>query len=126
MITDTDLSRIGELAPNIGLTATAMQLRMRFSRVKEAAVALGIPVRRGRRPSKPLQERNEAVRRARENGKFLESIGEEFGISTERVRQILKATGGDPLQKERQSQGASPVETIEASAVMPTAAAAVG
>lgn len=82
-----------------GVSRTAKILKRRYATVRDAAVAAGIVVKRGRRVSERIQARNKKIRAVRKKTKkFLHQIGKRFRIGRERVRQILNETGGDPLR----------------------------
>ncbi len=81
-----------------GVAATARILRRRYSAVRDAVERAKIEIKRGRRVDATIKERNKQIRKVRKTGKkFLHQIGKTFKIGRERVRQILKETGGDPL-----------------------------
>lgn len=49
----------------------------------------------------PFPERNAAIRRMRQAGVTLQEIGDAFGLTRERVRQISRGTPGQPTQDVR-------------------------
>lgn len=82
-----------------GIAHTARILGRRYAVIRDAVEKAGIGIKRGRRKDKNIEERNQKIRTERKvNKKFLHIIGKKFNIGRERVRQVLKETGGDPLQ----------------------------
>lgn len=115
------LERVRTLVPSIGVTATASEMGVRFSRVKSAALELGISVVRGRKPSPKKAERNRFIRRDRAHGMTLDVLSNKYRVTTQRISQILAETGGDPYGgKPLHIHGAKPTESIETKAVVPT------
>lgn len=95
---DTKFRKIVE---RYGIADAARRLHRRYSAVRQAALDAGIKIRRGRRPDGRITRRNAAIRSMREKRMFLSQIAKKHDIGRERVRQILKETGGDPLKKRK-------------------------
>ena len=89
-------ARFLDLLKKHGVVETARILKRRYPAVRDAAVKAGFDIRHGRRRSSRMVRRDEEIRRLRAKGRSLDEIGQKFGISRERVRQVLHLTGGDP------------------------------
>lgn len=81
--------RFREMLEEYGLVQTSQILQVDYRVVRRNAHKVGYAVKRGRKPSKKLAERNESIRYMRAvRGMQLWEIGTAFGITAERVRQI--------------------------------------
>ena len=89
-------ARFLELLKKHGVVETARILKRRYPAVRDAALQAGFEIRHGRRRSSKMVRRDDEIRRLRKRGLSLDEIGSQFGISRERVRQVLQLTGGDP------------------------------
>ena len=76
--------------------------RARESASDSAAARLRPPGRRATMPH--TAERDAAIVLARAQGDTLQEIGARFGLSRERVRQILSGTGADDIQSSRRAR----------------------
>lgn len=85
------------LVKDRGVAEAAKALQKRYTAIRDIVVILGISVIRGRRPDMAIRERNKKIRQLRKKKLYLEDIGQRHGIGRERVRQILRETGGDPI-----------------------------
>lgn len=91
--------RFRQLVMKHGVADAARLMHKRYSAVRDAATAAGIEIKRGRRRSVKIEERNKQIFHLRKVDKlYLADIGYRFHIGRERVRQILEDLGGDPLQ----------------------------
>lgn len=81
-----------------GAMAAAAYYEMGYSIVRRRIRSAHVVLNRGRRRDKSLTPRNAQIRIQRMQGCYLIDIGRAFGLGRERVRQILAATGGDPLR----------------------------
>ncbi len=81
-----------------GASAASRHFGLGYSVVRRRVRAASVTLNRGRRRDRTLAARNAEIRVLRMQGCFLIDIGEAFGLGRERIRQILAATGGDPLQ----------------------------
>ena len=75
----------------LGITKTATAMRRRISAVSEHAKRLGYVARRGRHPSPENQARDAQIRVLR-RAHTVSAIAKKFGISSGRVKQILRKT----------------------------------
>jgi DNA-directed RNA polymerase sigma subunit (sigma70/sigma32) len=75
----------------------------RAARSKERRRAADAVLSKMRQEIARGMDRNDAIVRARDGGVTLQAIGEVVGLTTERVRQIVKrlATGGSKFRKNR-------------------------
>lgn len=80
-----------------GASAAARHFAIGYSIVRRRVRAADVKLHRGRRRDKTLAARNAEVRLLRMQGMYLIDIGKRFKLGRERIRQILAATGGDPL-----------------------------
>lgn len=91
--------RFVQLVRKHGVADAARLMHKRYSTVRDAAKQAGITIKRGRRRSAKIEQRNAEIFRLRKEEKlYLADIGFRFHIGRERVRQILEDLGGDPLQ----------------------------
>lgn len=96
------MPQLHELASYVqkhGLSAAARHYGMGYSVVRRRIQVLQLPLPIGRRVNAALAARNAHIRVARMGGITLGEIGILHNIGRERVRQILKDTGGDPLKE---------------------------
>ena len=82
-----------------GASAAARHFKMGYTSVRLLARSAGLALRRGRRRNRQLAARNVEIRVLRMQGYYLREIGERFQLGRERVRQILRSTGGDPTAR---------------------------
>jgi hypothetical protein len=82
-----------------GLSAAARHYGLGYSVVRRRIQALQLPLPIGRRVNPALAARNAHIRIARMTGLTLGQVGIPYNLGRERVRQILKATGGDPIKE---------------------------
>lgn len=82
-----------------GLSAAARHYEIGYSVVRRRIQVLQLPLPIGRRVNPALAARNAQIRVSRMKGLTLGQVGIPFNLGRERVRQILKETGGDPLSR---------------------------
>jgi hypothetical protein len=90
-----------------GALAASRHYGLGYSIVRRRIRGANFVLNRGRRRDKSLTPRNAQIRVQRMQGAFLIDIGKAFGLGRERIRQILAATGGDPLRVPEESEEAS-------------------
>lgn len=98
------MPQLHELASYVqkhGLSAAARHYGIGYSVVRRRIQVLQLPLPVGRRVNPALAARNAHIRVARMAGLTLGEIGVPYNIGRERVRQILKDTGGDPATEEK-------------------------
>lgn len=110
-----------------GLVQTSQILQVDYRVVRRNARKVGFEVKRGRKPSKKLAERNETIRHMRaERGMQLWEIGQVYGLSAERIRQICDPRcRAYPLLEEsegndRKMKGYKPIRRMASRATIPT------
>jgi hypothetical protein len=81
-----------------GALAASRHYEMGYSVVRRRIRSANVNLNRGRRRDRTLTPRNAQIRVQRIQGCFLIDIGKAFNLGRERIRQILAATGGDPLK----------------------------
>ncbi len=91
-----------------GASEAARHFGIGYATVRAKAKLAGLRLRRGRRRDRQLAARNADIRVLRMQGCYLRSIGDQYGLGRERVRQILQATGGDPLRDLEDPETRSP------------------
>jgi len=96
---EPELHQLVSYVKEFGASAAARYFAMGYSVVRRKARGAGLRLRRGRRANKALAARNAEIRVMRMQGLYLMEIGTHFKLGRERVRQILEATGGDPLKR---------------------------
>lgn len=105
-----------------GALAAAAHYEMGYSIVRRRIRSANVVLNRGRRRDKSLTPRNAQIRVQRMQGCYLIDIGRAFGLGRERVRQILAATGGDPLRPpEPHEPHEGGQETVQSSSVVSAA-----
>lgn len=100
------MPQLHELASYVqkhGLSAAARHYGIGYSVVRRRIQVLQLPLPIGRRVNPALAARNAHIRVARMAGLTLSEIGVSYNIGRERVRQILKDTGGDPLKEAKKA-----------------------
>jgi len=97
-----------------GASAASRDFKMGYANVRSVAKSAGLKLRRGRRRNRELAARNMQIRVLRMEGFFLRVIAEKFELGRERVRQILAATGGDPIAESLRHQTPSESQSLQA------------
>jgi len=75
-----------------GVAKTAQKLKRRYIVVRDAALAAGIVIQRGRPREEGIAKRNQKIKQMRAKGLLLHEIAKRYNIGRERVRQILLET----------------------------------
>jgi len=112
--TATELAALQSLVAQNGLSAAARRLGYGYLRVRRALLAAGFEVRRGRRPRSAQPRRERDIGALRASGATLSEIATRYGVSPQRISQILHRS------EARHSQGAAPVSSAAERPVAPT------
>ena len=89
-----------KLIAQFGIAEAAHKLGRRYGTVRDAAIAAGLNIKRGRPREKQIIKRNERIKALRKGKLLLREIGAKYNIGRERVRQILaEKSQQDPVTK---------------------------